>query len=119
MLCRACCFAAVLVGGHPRVDHVGPSASQRAHRLHRGLPGSLLTVEVDTAGRAVTQLHHGHDVQDSVDAPVAGAGEPVALLSAAGGIQGRGAVVGGEPVPVGEAGDVTDVAPAAARRQRV
>jgi hypothetical protein len=49
-------------------------------------------------------------VQCPVDAPVADAGEPVAVLFAGGGVDGGGAVPGGEVVAAGEPGDVTDVA---------
>jgi hypothetical protein len=45
-----------------------------------------------------------------VDAAVAGAGEPVALLVAAGCVQRRGPVPGGEAAWAGEAADVGDVA---------
>src|SRR5205814_8261371 len=45
-----------------------------------------------------------------VDAPVAGAGQAVALLVAGGGVQRCGAVPGREVAAAGEAGDVGDVA---------
>jgi hypothetical protein len=57
----------------------------------------------------VAQLDDGHDVQRPVDPAVAGAGEPVALLLAGGGVQGCGAVPGREVVPAGEPVDVADV----------
>ena len=77
--------------------------------LHRGLPGGFLGVEVDASFGGVADLDHGHDVQCSVDAPVAGAGEPMPGLLAGGGIQRGGAVPGGERVAVGEPVDVADV----------
>jgi hypothetical protein len=43
-----------------------------------------------------------------VDAPVAGPREPVALLLAGGGVDGRGAVPGGEMAAVSETGDVAE-----------
>jgi len=47
-------------------------------------------------------------VQDAVDAPVPGAGEPVPGLAGGGGVQGRGAVPGGEPVAAREPVDAAD-----------
>jgi hypothetical protein len=58
----------------------------------------------------VAQLNDGHDVQDPVDAPVAGAGQAVAFLVAGGGVQRRGAVPSGEVCRAGEAVDVADIA---------
>jgi hypothetical protein len=58
----------------------------------------------------VAELDDGHDVQDAVDTPVPGPGQAVALLVAGGGVQGCGAVPGGEVPAAGEAADVTDVA---------
>jgi hypothetical protein len=52
----------------------------------------------------------GLDVQDPVDPAVAGAGQAVAFVFAAGGVQRRGAVPGREPGSAGEAGHVGDVA---------
>jgi hypothetical protein len=49
-------------------------------------------------------------VQHPVDAPVPGPRQPVTLLLAGGGVDGRGAVPGGEVAAVSETGDVTDVA---------
>jgi hypothetical protein len=57
----------------------------------------------------VADLHDRGDVEDVVDAAVAGPVESVPDLLAARGVEGRGAVPGGEPVPVGEAGHVADV----------
>ena len=55
------------------------------------------------------QLHERGDVEDVVHSAVAGAGEPVADLSAGGGIQRGGAGPGREVVAVREAGHVADV----------
>ena len=65
---------------------------------------------VGAAVGVVAELDDGHDVQDPVDAPVAGPGQPVALLVAGGGVDRGGAVPGGEVAAAGEAADVTDVA---------
>ena len=70
--------------------------------------GAALIV-VGAALGLVPQLHYRHDVQNPVDAPVPGAGEPVAGLVAGGRVQRRGAVPGGEPVASGEPADVADV----------
>src|SRR5262249_59223004 len=103
------CFASLLVVEHARVDDIGESAFEGAHRHHRGHAAGFASVVVGAAFGGVPQLHDGHDVQGAVDAPVAGAGEPVALLVAGGGIQRRGAVPGGEPVAVAEAVNVASV----------
>ncbi|MEV0291932.1 hypothetical protein [Nocardia sp. NPDC050710] len=42
---------------------------------------------VGTTGDAVAQLDHGHDVEDSVDLAVVGAGAPISLLLARGRVQ--------------------------------
>jgi hypothetical protein len=48
--------------------------------------------------------------KDPVDAAVARAGQSMRALITGGGVQGRGAIPGGEAAPVAEAGDVSDVA---------
>lgn len=39
-----------------------------------------------SAGRAIAQLHDGHDVQGSVDSSVSGTGQPVPLVGAGEGV---------------------------------
>ena len=56
------------------------------------------------------QLDDGRDVQGPVDAPVAGAGKPVAVVVTGGRVERGGAVAGGEVGAAGETADVTDVA---------
>jgi hypothetical protein len=73
---------------------------------------------VGPAVGVVTQLHHRHDVQHPVDAPVAGAGESVAVLVAGGRVQRRGAVPRREVVTAGKPADVTDVAEQTGRSGR-
>jgi len=57
----------------------------------------------------VADLDDGGDGEHVVEAPVAGAGEPMPDLGAAAGIQRRGAGPGREVVAVREAADVDDV----------
>ena len=73
------------------------------------LPAALLAVVVGAAFGRVAQLDGGHDVQDPVDLPVPGPGQPVADLVAGGGVDRCGAVPGREVVAVGEPGDVADL----------
>jgi hypothetical protein len=60
-------------------------------------------------GSADRLARDGHDVQGSVDAAIAGAGKPMALLLTRGCVEWCGAVPGGEPVTGGESVDVADV----------
>jgi hypothetical protein len=94
---------------HLPVDDVGQAPLEAAHGFHRGLTGGFPGVVVGASFGPVAQLDDGHDVQRPVDPAVAGAGEPVALLLAGGGVQGCGAVPGREVVPAGESVDVADV----------
>ena len=75
----------------------------------RGLAGGELAPVVGPAGGVEADLVDGGDVDDVVGLAVAGPGEAVADLLAGGGVQGRGAGPGREPVAVGEPGDVADV----------
>jgi microcompartment protein CcmK/EutM len=61
-------------------------------------------------------LNDGRNVQDAVDAPVAGAGKTVPVLITGGSVQRSGAVLGCE---VGMAGELADVpmSPAGGRRR--
>jgi hypothetical protein len=69
---------------HPLVDDVGEVPFKRPQRLH-GRPSLGQAAPVVGAAEGVAaELDDGHDVQHPVDAPVAGAGEPVALLVAGG-----------------------------------
>jgi hypothetical protein len=70
------------IGDHLLVDHIGQSPFQRPHGLHGGLALGPAAVVVAATLGIVAQLDDGHDVQDPVDAPVAGPGEPVAALLA-------------------------------------
>ena len=73
------------------------------------LPSALLAVVVGAALGGVAELDGGHDVQDPVDLPVPAARQPVSDVVAGGGVDGCGAVPGGEVVAVGEPGDVADL----------
>jgi hypothetical protein len=97
------------VGDEVAVDDVGQASFEAAQGFHRGLAGGELASVVGAALGVLAQLHDGGDVDDVVDPAVAGAGEAVADLFAGGRVQGCGAGPGGEPVAVGEAGDVADV----------
>jgi hypothetical protein len=91
------------------VDHIGQSPLECAQRFHRCFASSDAAAEVGAALGVVAQLNDSHDVQRPVDASVTGAGQAVAFLVAGGGVQGCGAVPGGEPGSGGEAGYVGDV----------
>ncbi len=71
--------------------------------------GCFFGVEEGAAFGGIAELHDGHDVQGTVSFVIPGSGEAVALLFAGGGVQGCGAVPGGEPVSVAEAVDVADI----------
>ena len=102
---------------HLLVDDIGQSSFQAAHGFHRGLAGGELAPVVATAFGVVAQLDDGHDVQDPVDAPVPGAGEPVTLLVAGGGVERCGAVPGGEVPAVWRSGRCHRCRRAAGRRR--
>jgi hypothetical protein len=74
------------------------------------LPAASLRSVVGAAFGVVAQLDDGHDVQDPVDAPVAGPAEVVTPLVARGRLDGCGAVPRRDVAGGGEAGDVGDVA---------
>jgi hypothetical protein len=95
---------------HLSIDHIGQPSFEGAHGLHRRPAGGESAPVVGAAWRIAAELDDGHDVQDPVDAPVPGPGQAVALLVAGGGVQGCGAVPGGEVAAAGEAVDVADVA---------
>jgi hypothetical protein len=95
---------------HPLVDDVGQVAFERAEGFHRGVAFGEAAPVVGAAGCVTAELDDGHDVQDAVDATVAGAGEPVAALVAGGRLEWGGAVPGGEVCWGAEPADVGDVA---------
>ena len=103
------CFASFLVGERAGEHDVGQAPFEGAHGHHGWHAAVPALVVVGAAFGLVPQLDYGHDVQDPVDAPVPGSGEPVAGLAAGGRVQRRGAVPGGEPVAAGEPVDVADV----------
>jgi hypothetical protein len=75
-----------------------------------GLAGGEFAPVVGASFGVVPDLDDGHDVQDPVEPPVPGAGEPVPLLLAGGGVDRGGAGPGGEVRAGAEPGDVADVA---------
>jgi hypothetical protein len=75
-------FPPFLVGQHAREDHVGQAPLEGAHGHHGRHPAGAALVVAGAALGLVPQLHDRHDVQDAVDAPVPGAGEPVPGLAA-------------------------------------
>jgi hypothetical protein len=91
-------------------DDIGESPFQAPQGFHRCLAGREFPLVVGAAFGVVADLDDGHDVQDPVQAPVPGSGQPVPLLLAGGGVDGGGAGPGGEVGLGPEAGDVADVA---------
>jgi hypothetical protein len=79
------------VGGQLAVDHVGQAAAQAAHGFHGGLALGDPAPVVGAAGGVVAELDDAGHVQHVIDAAVAGPGQPVAVVLAAGGIDRRGA----------------------------
>lgn len=104
------CRHAVGAAQHLPVDEVGQAAFETPHGLHAGLARGLFLSVVGPAWRVMTQLHDRHDVLDPVGPAGARPGEPVPALITGGRVQRRCAVPGRETTPIGEAGDVTDVA---------
>lgn len=101
------------------VDGVADLALEGAERLLLGLAfGDLAVEERATFGVGVTDLGHGGHVDGVVEATVASAGEPMRDPAAGGHLDGRGAVVGGELIAVGEPAHVTRVADERARDDR-
>jgi len=103
-------LVSALVGEDAPVDDVGQASLERAAGLGWGLSFAELAQVVAAAGSGVAGLADGDGVQGGVELAVATGVEPVALLVAAGGVQGCGGGVAGEVVLAGEAGDVADVA---------
>lgn len=69
--------------------------------------GEFSLVVVVAAGAWVACLTDRDDVQGGVELAVAGPGEPVTALVAAGGVDRGGAAVAGVVMPTGESGYVT------------
>ena len=103
----ACCWLGV--GGQPPVDGIRQAPAQAAHRFHAGLPGGELALVVGAARSVIAQLDDACHIQHVVQPAIPGAGQAVAGVLSAGGVDGGGASPGGEVVAVGEAGDVADV----------
>jgi hypothetical protein len=86
-------------GDECAIDDVGEPAFEAAQGFFRCLALEAFAFVVGPAGRArVADLGHGHHVQRVVQTPVSGPGEPMPDLLAGGGIDGCGAVVGGEVI---------------------
>jgi hypothetical protein len=85
-------------------DEVGEPSFEAAQRFFAGLAGGEFAFVGVTAGAGrVAKLGHCGQVQGVVDAAAPCPGEAAALLFARGAVDGRGAVVAGEVVFVGEA----------------
>jgi hypothetical protein len=82
----------VLVGVDAPVDDVGQASLERPAGLGWGLAFVQLAQVVAAAGSRVAGLADRDGVQDGVELAVAAGIEPVALLVAAGGVQGAVAV---------------------------
>jgi hypothetical protein len=63
------------------VDHIGQSPFEGPHGLHRRFALGQAAAVVRPAGRVVTELDDGHDVQDPVDTPVAGPGQMTSIVA--------------------------------------
>jgi hypothetical protein len=98
------------VGDELLEDCVGQASFEAAQGFHRGLAGGEFASVVGAAFGVVADLDDGHDVQDSVQATIAGPGQPVPDLLAGGRVDGCGAGPGGEVGHGPEPGDVPDVA---------
>jgi hypothetical protein len=77
---------------HMSVDHIGQSPFEGPHGLHRRLALGQAAAVIRAARGVVAELDDGHDVQDPVDAPVAGPRQAVALLVTGGCVDRGGAV---------------------------
>jgi hypothetical protein len=76
------------VGDELPADGIGESSFQAAQGLHWRLGFGELAAVVGPAFGVVADLHDGGDVQQVVQSPVPGAGQPVSDLVSAGGVQG-------------------------------
>jgi len=92
-------------------DGVADLAFQAAQRFFAGLAlGQLLVVVGAARAVLVPDLGDRGHVDRVVEPAVAAPGQPADLPAAGGHLDGRGAVAGGEVIPVREAGHVPDVA---------
>src|SRR4029077_15262537 len=92
-------------------DGVADLAFERAQRLFRGFAfGRFLVVASAGLGVAAAELGDRGPVDRAVEPAVAAAGQPAGLPAAGGHLDGGGAVIGSEVIPVREAGHVADVA---------
>ncbi len=91
---RLCAAAidAVGVGDELFVDGVRQASFQAAEGFSRCFAVGEFASVVGAAFGVVAELDDGHDVQGPVDASVAGSGEAVASMVAAGGVDWGGAV---------------------------
>jgi hypothetical protein len=83
------------------VDEVGQASFQGAHGLPAGLSGGAFAVVVGASFGVVAELAVGHDVQDPVDAPVPGPGQPVVGVVTGGHVDGcasTGFTIGEQPL---------------------
>lgn len=92
------------VGDELFVDGVGQASFEAADGLLGCFAVGEFASVVGAALGVVVELDDGHDVQDSVDASVAGSGESMALVIAAGCVDGCCAVAAGEVVVSGDSG---------------
>jgi hypothetical protein len=89
---------------------VADATLQSAQRLLLGLPLGDLALVVGATWRVVADLGDRGQVEGVVQLAVTARVEPVAFAGTAGGFDGGGAVVGGEPLWRREPGRVADVA---------
>jgi hypothetical protein len=82
-----------LVGQDAPVDDVGQAPLQRPAGLGGGLALAQLAQPIAAAGSGVAGLADRDEMQGGIQLAVATGVEPVTLLIAAGGIQGRGGAV--------------------------
>jgi hypothetical protein len=96
------------VGNQLSIDGVGDPSFETPQRFQGLLALGSLAPVVGPAVGVDAELGDGGDVDDVVDASVAGPGEPVPVLLTGGRVEWGGAGPGREPVAVGEPGDVAD-----------
>ena len=101
-----CCHG---VGEELAIEGVGDPTFQAPHRFEGLLALGALAPVVGPSVGVKPQLGDRGDVDDVVDPAVPGPGEPVPVVLPGGHVQGCGAGPRGEPVAVGEPGDVADV----------
>src|SRR5215211_1215878 len=99
-------LVSVLVGQDAPVDDVGQASLERSTGLSWGLAFAQLAQVVAAAGSGIAGLADRDGVQGGVEVAVAAGVEPVALLVAAGSVQGGGGGVAGEVILAGKATNV-------------